>query len=189
MVWKIRRLKLNYIKCLIYLEDEQTCLGGSCHAFRNEEQTSVAAVIFVLVVEQSSRFRTSISCCVLAHWTGGTLPTAGMKTWLSACFIWTNSTRVTPLSDTEEATQEKFNRCVRCGSFIISREVLKKVWWMAGAIVDFWGRNEESSCVCYIQHEHLNLQSTSKVRTFLGSEGILAGPHNVKCLFDGLNLV
>lgn len=27
--------------------------------------------------------------------------------------------------------------------------------------------------------------STSKVGTFLGSEGILAGPHNLKGLFEG----
>ena len=48
-------------------------------------------------------------------------------------------------------------------------------------------------CVCLCVHllhpEFQNIHSTSKVRTFVGSENVLAGTHNLKGLFKGQGLV
>lgn len=48
------------------------------------------------------------------------------------------------------------------------------------------------SCLCFLvfpKHKYQNLQSTSEVRTFLGSKDIMSGLHNFKSLFEASNVV
>lgn len=45
------------------------------------------------------------------------------------------------------------------------------------------------TCTCYIVRTRENKFFTNKVRTFLAIKGVLAGPHNVKGLFEGKDLV